>query len=257
MLKAHMRSCEALETCYNNSHIDGWSENHITTNVLESLESIGLVIDWSDKPQKVKWEGFKLRGHSEYEYGDIAVVVRVWITSDRYIDGVAFYEAKRQFFRDDSRPIGFSSLKTEQLSRIHSHTHSSSVLLYDVDIEQGRALSTSVTMPFVRELAAAKLADSSGRVLHSYGEPWVVSLANNFLGLNLDYREEAIDEIKHSTESYRKPNFILNAAVALSDLVEPAIDNSFINNNDYEHWLKEGERKPKTSNTKKYDGPSF
>ncbi|WP_409524486.1 hypothetical protein [Nitrincola sp. MINF-07-Sa-05] len=255
--KAYISSSQALANCYNTAHIGGWNENHITTKVLESIESIGLELDWSDKPQKVRWEGFKLRGNSEYEFGDIVVIVRIWVTSDRYVDGVAFYEAKRQFFHENNSPIGFSSLKVEQLSRIHDHTYASNVLLYDVDIDNEMALASSVTMPFVKELVEAKLANSSGRMLHYYGEPWVVSLAGNLLGLHLDLRKEVVDELKISTSSYRKPNFILNASVALLSTLEPSLDNSFVNSNDYEHWIKKDDPKPTFSNTPKYDGPSF
>ena len=174
---AYIKSCEALASCYNTTHIDGWNENHITTEVLEAIESIGLEIDWSDKPQKVKWEGFKLRGNPENKFGDIVVVVRVWVTSDRYVDGIAFYEAKRQFFRDGDFPIGFSSLKIEQLSRIHESTYASNILLYDVNVKEETALASSVSMPIVKELAEAKLANSSGRILHNYGKPWVIILS--------------------------------------------------------------------------------
>ncbi|EJN6960581.1 hypothetical protein ACPV30_04105 [Photobacterium damselae] len=255
--EAYLNTSQALAECYNTSHIDGWNENYITTSLLKSLEKIGLEIDWTDKYQKVKWEGFKLRGNPEFEFGDIAVVVRIWVTSERYVDGIAFYEAKRQFFRDNNSPIGFSSLKIDQLSRIHEYTHASNVLLYDVDISEETALASSVAMPFVKELAEANLASSSGRILHHYGEPWVTSLANNLLGLHLDFREDVVESIKNSTDTYRKPKFILNASVALSKVLEPKLDNSFVNKNDYEHWIKKDEPKPKPKNTIKYDGPKF
>nr|WP_320166639.1 hypothetical protein [uncultured Methylophaga sp.] len=252
---AYIESSKALATCYNSTHIGGWYENYITTKVLEAIESIGLEIDWCDKPQKVKWEGFKLRGNPEKSFGDIVVVVRVWVTSDRYIDGIAFYEAKRQFFREGDSPIGFSSLKIDQLSRIHENTYASNILLYDVDIKKETALASSVSMPIVKELAEEKLANSSGKILHDYGEHWVISLANNLLGLHLDFREEVVAEIKASTDIYRKPAFILNASVALSNILEPHLDNSFVNNNDYEHWIKNDAPKPIIRNTPRNAGP--
>lgn len=241
---AYIKSCEAIAKCYNSSHIDGWSENHITTSVLESIESLGLELNWSDKPQKIKWEGFKLKGIPENKCGDIAVVVRVWVTSTRFVDGISFYEAKRQYYREDNKPIGFSSLKVEQLSRIHEHTYASSILLYDVDLEDEIALASSVSMPFVKELAEAKLADSSGRMLHHFGEPWVVSLANNLLGLHLDFRADVVKDIKASTTSYRKPTFIINASVALSHITNLTLDNSFIKKNEYEHLIKDNVSEP-------------
>ncbi|MBY5929287.1 hypothetical protein KUV86_09230 [Halomonas sp. DP8Y7-3] len=253
---AYMKSSVALAQCYNTTHIDGWNENYITTKILEAIESIGLEIDWSDKPQKVKWEGFKLRGSSENKFGDIVVIVRVWVTSDRYVDGVAFYEAKRQFFREGDFPIGFSSLKTEQLSRIRENTYASNILLYDVDVKKKTAFASSVSMPIVKELAEAKLANTYGRDWHCYGEPWVVSLGDNFLGLHLDFREKVVAEVKASADTYRKPAFILNASVGLSSTLEPHLDNSFVNNN-YEHWIKKDDPKPIIRKTPRNDGPGF
>lgn len=160
--KANNQINNALATCFNNHHLGGWSENHITTQVMESIECLGLELDWADKPQKVRWEGFKLKSKSETSFGDIAVIVKVWITGDRYVEGVAFYEAKRQFFDDAWKAKGFSTIKQEQLCRISSITHASNVLLYDVDKEERRAYASSVPTVFVNELASAKLAASSG-----------------------------------------------------------------------------------------------
>ncbi len=245
-----------LVSCINNSHIDAWSENHITTQVLESLETLGLDLDWEDKPQKVKWEGFKLKGKVETAFGDIALIVKVWITSDRYIEGVAFYEAKRQFFDEKLKVIGFTSIKQDQLSRINSNTYASNVLLYDVDIEEGRARATSVPIAFVDELAKAKLASSSGRLLHQYGDLWVKAIGNNFLGMNLDFQKESVDKVRESMNTEDRPFVILNAAVAMTSLLEPKLDDSFINKADYEKWIKPDEPKPEIKNKPRDNGPS-
>lgn len=242
--KANDKIEQALVDCFNDYHLDGWSENHITTQVMRSIESLGLEIDWADKRQKVKWEGFKLKGKAETSFGDIAVIVKVWVTSDRFVDGVAFYEAKRQFFDDNWKPKGFSSIKLEQLSNIISKTHASNVLLYDVDLDENRACASSVPTAFVSELAKAKLASNSGRFLHSYGEYWVEALGSNLLGLHLDFRKESVDEVKKLTKSMERPLVILNAAVAKSNAWQPTLDNSFIDENIYENWIKIDEPDP-------------
>jgi hypothetical protein len=255
MNKANSNINNALIDCFNNHHIDGWSENHITTQVLESIENLGLEFDWEDKPQKVKWEGFKLKGKSETSFGDIAVIVKVWITSDRFIEGVAFYEAKRQFFDSKWKAKGFASIKQDQLSRISAKTHASNVLLYDVDLEEKRAHATSVPTPFVHELAKANLASNSGRILHHYGDFWVKALGSNLLGMHLDFQKESVDSIKRLASDTDKPFVILNVAVAKTQILEPKLDNSFINTDVYEKWIKpeEPEIKPEPRN----DGPSF
>jgi len=254
--EANNKINNALVTCFNNYHLDGWSENHITTQVMESIESLGLEIDWEDKPQKVKWEGFKLKGKSETSFGDIAVIVKVWVTSDRFVEGVAFYEAKRQFFDDKWKPKGFSSIKQEQLSRIHSKTHASNVLLYDVDSEEQRAYASSVPTVFVDELAKAKLASNLGRILRHYGDLWVKALGSNLLGMHLDFQRESVDEVKKLASETDRPFVILNAAVAKTQILEPKLDNSFIDNRLYDKWIKPDEPKPTVKPKPRNDGPS-
>ncbi len=255
--QANQNINKTLINCINNSHIDAWSENYITTQVLESLGSLGLDINWEDKPQKVKWEGFKLKGAVETAFGDIALIVKVWITSDRYIEGVAFYEAKRQFFDEKLKAKGFTSIKQNQLSRINSNTYASNVLLYDVDIEKGIAQATSVPTAFVNELAKAKLASSSGRLLHQYGDLWVKVIGNNLLGMNLDFQKESVDKVRESMNTENRPSVILNAAVAMTNTLEPKLDDSFINKADYEKWIKPDEPKPEITNNPRDNRPRF
>lgn len=253
--KANCKVNEALVGCFNNHHLDGWSENHITTQIMESIESLGLQIDWTDKPQKVKWEGFKLKGKLETGFGDIAVVVKVWITSERFVEGVAFYEAKRQFFDDKWKPKGFSSINQEQLSKISSKTHASNVLLYDVDAENEGACASSVPTVFVGELAKSNMASNSGRVLHRYGDLWVKSLGNNLLGVNLDFQKKSVAEIKKLVSGIDRPLVILNAAVAKIKILEPELDNSFIDQNLYDRWLKPDEPKTNVKPEPRNDDP--
>ena len=253
--EANSKTNEALVSCLNSQHLDGWSENHITTKVMESIESLGLEINWTDKAQKVKWEGFKLKGTLETSFGDIAVIVKVWVTSDRFVEGVAFYEAKRQFFDEKWKPKGFSSIKQEQLANIISKTHASNVLLYDVDLEEKTACASAVPTALVDELARAKLAATSGRILHHYGDLWVKFLGNNLLGMHLDFRKESVDEIKKMSCGVDGPLIIINAAVAKMKILEPKIDNSFINKNLYERLTAPNEPEPAVKTEPRNDGP--
>jgi hypothetical protein len=254
---AYLATSKTLQLCYNQLNIDGWSENYITTRLLESIGNLGLEIDWEDKPQRVKWEGFKLKGKAENQYGDIALLVRVWLTGDRYIDGVAFYEAKRQYFNENNVPVGFTSIKQEQLSRIQSKTHASSILLYDIDRTKETAVATAVPTIFVEQLEKSNLARSSCRLLHHYGEPWVKSLSNNFIGLSLDFRQGAVDSIRDMVKSTIKPSFILNASVGMTQLLEPKLDDSFKESEFYENWIKIEVPTTKADETPEDEEPDF
>lgn len=236
----------------------GWSENYISTRVLTAIERSGTELHWEDLRQKVVWEGLKLSGSLETTFGDIAVFVRVWLTSDRYVDGVAFYEAKRQYFNDKGEPAGFSSLNLEQLSRIHQATHASNVLLYDADIASQRGCASSLPTRFAEEMAAAKLASSTGRILHHYGKHWLNFLADNLKGFGLDFSPQAVQQIKNlATDTATAPFAIMNASAGLVGQ-DPALDPYFAHLPHYERlWGQEIEREMDDDTSPSRDGPSI
>lgn len=228
---------QAIAICFNNRHIGGWQENHITTQVLEAVEKIGKEFDWEEYPQRVRWEAYKLNGNLEHAFGDIALFARVWLSEDRFLDGVAFYEAKRQYYKETGEPAGFSSVKKEQLSRLSSSTHASQVLFYDADAEKSQVCVTSVPTVFVKELAEVDLVATSGRLIHRYGNSWIISLGNNFRGFGLDFRPESIAAVKSAAESHDAPSVILNIGVGMTHLIEPKLDTYCASLNQYEAWL--------------------
>ncbi len=52
--------------------------------------------------------------------GDIAILVKVWLTSEISVEGVAFYEEKKQYFNANGEIEGFKAIDKKQLSRICS-----------------------------------------------------------------------------------------------------------------------------------------
>ena len=214
----------AVAACFCNSQIGGWNENHITTQVLDALQQVGTELAWTDQAQKIRWEGYKLTGVQETNFGDIALIVRVWLTSQEYIDGVAYYEAKRQFFNDKGAPVGFTSIDAAQLSRIGASTHASHLLLYDVDQPKGQVSITAVPTRFAEELAKGVLARASGRVMHRYGQQWIMALGNNFRGFGLDFSTAAVNAIRSMSKSVHAPFALLNVAIGMMNVPEPQLD---------------------------------
>lgn len=237
--RANVAINQAVATCFNNYRLGGWNENHITTEVLAAVERIGREIDWEDRPQKVKWEAHKLSGTKEYTFGDIAVLARVWLTGERYLDGVAFYEAKRQYFGKSGTATGFSSINLEQLSRIGAKTNSSHVVLYDADAEKNQVCVTAVPTAFVQELAAANLVPVTGRLIHRYGNIWVTSLGDNLRGFGLDFRREAVAAVKSAAASEDAPLVILSLGIAMNKMLEPVLDRYCTSLSHYEPWFVE------------------
>lgn len=214
----------AVADCFCNSDIGGWNENHITTQVLDALQKIGTELAWTDQAQNICWEGYKLTGVQETNFGDIALIVRVWLTSQEHIDGVAYYEAKRQYFNDKGAPVGFKSIDAAQLSRIGANTHASHLLLYDVDHPKNAVCISSVPTRFAEELAKGVLARASGRVLHRYGLHWIRTLGNNFRGFGLDFSPAAVNAVRSMAKSAHAPFALLNIATGMMNITEPQLD---------------------------------
>jgi hypothetical protein len=181
---------------------------------------------WNDLAQKLVWEGFKLTGKNETQFGDIAILVRVQLLSDRYIEGVAFYEAKRQYFDVHGKPEGFKAATNEQFLRISKASNASNVLLYDVDPHEKRACATSVPTSFMHELVAAAHIEYAGRTLHRYGENWLHFLGENLKGFGLDFSSKSVQSIKKLATSAEAPFAIMNVAIGKIGQ-EPVLDPYF------------------------------
>ncbi|MBX9756147.1 MAG: hypothetical protein K2X80_15430 [Pseudomonadaceae bacterium] len=213
----------AIMECFQKSDIGGWQENHITTMVIDAISKGGTYLEWADCPQRAQWKAYKLNGKHEYNYGDIAVIVKIWLTSASFVEGIAFYEAKKQYFKDQN-PTGFRALKTDQLLRISRTTSSSQVLLYDADENQG-ARATALPTSFAHSLADSGFEESNGRVLHHFGRNWILVLANNFRGFELDFSFDAVTTIKNLATENRLP-FVLNTQIAALPGIDLELDEA-------------------------------
>ncbi len=218
-----MRLESAIMECFRKSDIGGWQENYITTEVIDAISKGGTYLEWADCPQRTQWKAYKLNGRYEYNYGDIAVIVKIWLTSASFVEGIAFYEAKRQYFKDQY-PIGFRALKTDQLLRISRTTSSSQILLYDADENHG-ARATALPTSFAHSLADSGFEGISGRMLHRFGRSWILALANNFRGFELDFSPDAVTDIKNlATEN--KLSFVFNTVIAALPDVDLELDET-------------------------------
>ena len=201
----------AIIQCFKNASIGGWQENHITTEVIEAISTAGTDLSWSNCPQRAQWQAYKLSGHYETDYGDIAILVKVWLTPSKYVEGVAFYEAKKQYFKNGVA-TGFRALKADQLSKITRNTSASQVILYDSCGGQGPCVS-AIPTSFAHAFSDAGMDGINGNILHQYGRPWIVALGNNFRGFELDYSARAVDTIKQLAKQNKLP-FVINAEAA-------------------------------------------
>lgn len=203
--------------------IGGWTENHVTTQILKEIARLGTEIRWIDFRQRIKWKAYKYTGTAETLFGDIAFFVRVNLGGGVYIDGVAYYEAKRQYFNASGVPSGYRSIKLEQIQEISNSTHASHVLLYDI-LTNKTGSAKAVPTQFVQKiLEARKIAKGSMILdvsLRQYGLLWINRLGNNFLGFDLDFREEAINSVRDFIRA-RPGVSVINAGIAMNQFLEP------------------------------------
>ncbi|ALO44901.1 hypothetical protein [Pseudohongiella spirulinae] len=234
----------AIAECFNSGQIGGWQENHITTEILKGLVGIGVEFEWEQYAQRIKWEAYKLAGNLEHSNGDIGLLVNVRLSGETFVKGVAFYEAKKQYFDPAGKAIGFKSINVDQLSRIRDATHASSVLFYDVDISESRACATSVQAVFVHELAKGDLLKFSCRLVTHYGCFWVYSLGQNFRGFGLDHSEEAVKALEEYAASKYAPSVLLNVGVGMTSILEPVLDGFCASLDNYEQVLAKQTESP-------------
>lgn len=234
---AHNVIQKELLHAFSNQHQDSWSENHITTQLLLALLSIGKDIKWNAQSQRVVWDSFKLKGTNETEYGDIALFAKVMLTSELHLEGVVFYEAKRQYYDKKFHAIGFNSIKPEQLTRIQKITSASNVLLYDVDLTNKSLGAFCLPTIFVEKLMHKAPRAVLPHTLTYYSTHWVSSLAENLSGYGLDYSPEAVKKIKELLETSNPPSHIINTCLSMPKSIQPKLDNSFIPLDKYENLV--------------------
>ncbi|HWU84088.1 MAG TPA: hypothetical protein VN028_01995, partial [Rhodocyclaceae bacterium] len=217
-------------------------ENYITAEALIGLLAIGDEFHWDDNKHAVKWEGHKLKGRPEKERGDIAVFVRIQLTKEHHVYGVAYYEAKRQYYDGDKR-LGFKAFDHQQLQRITKNVQAGSVVLYDADKKDGEVLRTHINalpMAFVNALVKSdpnkSLREIEGQPkLREHGRLWAISLFENLRGLGLDFNEQHVMEMRDWVQQRNGPVFVVNATVSHGLDLELTLEN-FLGDH-YEHKI--------------------
>lgn len=251
MINAHKAIVKELSDSFLNQQQDSWSENYITTRMLIALLGFGQNIKWTSMPQRIKWDSFKLKGKTETEFGDIAFVMKIMLTSELFLEGVVFYEAKRQYYDEQCNPLGFKSIKQEQLTRIQEITSASNILLYDVDIKKESASAFSLPTVFVEKIISEAPLAVPGRILTYYGNPWVKSLSENLSGFGLDYSPDAVNKMKEIINSTDKPLHVITASTSMQGIIEPELDHSFIPMDSYENLISPPSPDPTISRSRK------
>lgn len=190
---------------------DAWDEDRLTGSLLKSIASKSksvLNIDGS-KVGYFDFEAYRLKGKDESKNGDIAFLVRVHTDVNKYFHGVAFYEAKKVYFKG-GEPINIGAAKSEQLHRLDKNSNASNVLIYNIKYLNNKLKADVKSMPtnlfnqLVESIHGPEFKRGPSVKLLDYGKNFVFPFLDTFTGFHLDFNTEVIDPILNSITDRKK-----------------------------------------------------
>jgi len=211
---------------HQNAIAGGWREDMITFALLVQLESLGTSLIWPEYGQRVTWRGLKYVGGLEQRFGDIAVFVQLRLNEHVSVEGVAYYEAKKQYFTPEGERLGFRSLKLQQLTEIQENTHASHVLLYDIGRTQtgfqgaAQTLPTSLVVALMRDRTSGRKTRHIGNDLYSHCRTWIDALGNNLRGFELDFSPAGVQSVRENVLRHLAVT-VIEASVSRALELEP------------------------------------
>jgi len=239
---------EIINKVISSAYPRNWNEDFITMDILRKLrqeyEDIEITKDKVAKTStKLSWDIFKhtKKGNIEQKFGDIGILVQIMYPNGKYIEGVAFIEAKRIYYPEEK----FTALKAEQLKTLSENSFSHRTVFYDY-IKGSNAPPLCLGLPTKHLIA---LEDNS-RGIYPYCELYSYILTNRYLqGYELDYTPESIESLKGFADANGGVDFLIVAQMTFSPDMQPSIKNIEINPDIY---LSINEPEPDNDNT--HDG---
>ena len=146
------------------------------------------------------------------------------MSAEESIEGVAYYEAKRQFHNDKGKAIGFKSLGSKQIILIANNTPCSNVLLYDIDHENNYTWASVAPAAFYPPILKQKPSLSIDmRELHNLGRDLSTVLSYNLLGYELDFNPRIVNALKNWIEKENIPSTIISASTSARKDIAPLL----------------------------------
>jgi hypothetical protein len=217
--------CAQIECCYNEQEDGRWDENIITADILRALKSLHKEpVSMDDFYRSISWNAYKLKGTHEQIHGDIALIVKLNLESDKYVEGVAFIEAKRISHGASISSGTFSSIKWDRLASYSASSPAHYTIFYDYLVVGGKNTPTCQSLLTNHLLALGE----KNRTIYRYSESISTLLAFRLLmGHGLDYRDSMISSAAGFSDSEVKYKYVVTADIS----VAPNLDASpiFIN----------------------------
>lgn len=226
-----------------------WDEDHITLSIIESLREIGSKIHWFQSNIVTEWKGYKQKGKQEQRSGDIGILVKIGTEDGGYIEGVAYYEAKKINFQgiyeksneNDNLKNRYKAVNNTQIRNLLSYANIIDILLYHP--------YTTVTFPL-------KLFDFvlNGELVYPseyyMGLKLSSALSLNLKGIKLDFNLNAVTEFNDVASKSDMILIMANSGFNTANFAHAFNDDDFFKNleKDREEILSE-----KNTLTKKND----
>lgn len=236
---------EIVLTSFNNYQGHGWDENAITASIIRCLsESPPKEVNLPWNVLLTDWAIYKYSGSLEQSFGDVAVICRRHFSTNQYIEGAAFYEAKRFYFDHNC----YKTLKPSRLKAFETYSHAHKILMYDCAMTDD---SSKHSAPKVRCAPTSHVLamQSNCRSITSDAEDFLYSLAyRNLLGYELDFNVDRVNDAKGFTSNTGKK---FSYIVAMASTANPAIqlEFDFVNEAEYSPVFY-----PKVDAGQDYDG---
>jgi len=127
------RSCELTNwslLCRGRRWTLGW--RYSTADILRALKKLHSgPVKVGNIYRSTSWDAYKLKGTSEQTHGDIALIVKIHLETDKTIEGIAFLEAKRITHGSTTSSGSFSSIKWDRLKIYSDSSPAHYTILYD------------------------------------------------------------------------------------------------------------------------------
>ncbi|SEW27351.1 hypothetical protein [Chitinophaga arvensicola] len=192
-----------------------WDENHVSFLLMKELRKLfsRRVISFNSWSKIVDWHSFKNKGKQETNYGDIALIVSVQFTSGEILKGIACIEAKRSY-----QSGNFESTSIAQLDRIFTKLPYSHLLLYNQNkqsLQQKFPDESTWSSHFwispintARQLLTQISPGDNWKILRTSFPFSMFLTARIFWGIDLDFREEILNDILSGENKIIDPSFL-------------------------------------------------
>ncbi len=207
---------DSIQECFED-HAEGrWKEDFITAEILKRIKKIPpKSFEYQGDFKNVAWDAYKYNGNLETVSGDIALIIKLEFSNGKYLEGVAYIEAKRIYHSKNLKNCNYKSIKWDRLTEYSSYSHAHYVMLYDI-MPDSPVTYLCKAIPTEHLLTIS----SNKRDIYPFCEYFHQLLAYRLsMGYGLDFNQDKVNEAKGFSESSRRFKYLMTGSFKHS--IEP------------------------------------